>query len=53
MADKQNTIYEKWKEGEITILPPKKKTLAQKSLKANRNQKTNKNLQNIKRKTNN
>lgn len=27
MANKQKTIQEKWNEGGITILPPKKKTV--------------------------
>lgn len=46
MAEKQKTIQEKWKDGGITIFPPKNKSSVQKSpKKPNRNQKTNKKFQ--------
>lgn len=33
MSDKQKTIQEKWKDGGITILPPKKKNQTKKTVK--------------------
>ena len=38
MANKQKTIHEKWDEGGITILPPKKTTV-KKTVKKTKNKK--------------